>query len=79
MAEVSLTFVNDKGILPIEYSELTITRRLYRSGDSEYLINGTSCRLKDIMELFMEIGTIVLSRGLQAIQRNDGSFLLVPN
>ncbi len=56
MAEVSLTFVNDKGILPIEYSELTITRRLYRSGDSEYLINNTACRLKDIMELFMDTG-----------------------
>lgn len=56
MAEVSLTFVNDKGILPIEYSEVTITRRLYRSGDSEYLINGTTCRLKDIMELFMDTG-----------------------
>ncbi len=56
MAEVSLTFVNDKGILPIEYSEVTITRRLYRSGDSEYLINNTSCRLKDIMELFMDTG-----------------------
>jgi len=56
MAEVSLTFVNDKGILPIEYSEVTISRRLYRSGDSEYLINGTSCRLKDIMELFMDTG-----------------------
>ncbi len=56
MAEVSLTFVNDKGILPIEYSEVTITRRLYRSGDSEYLINNTACRLKDIMELFMDTG-----------------------
>lgn len=56
MAEVSLTFVNDKGILPIEYSEVTITRRLYRSGDSEYLINNTLCRLKDIMELFMDTG-----------------------
>ncbi|MFN1834897.1 chromosome segregation protein SMC [Balneola sp. MJW-20] len=56
MAEVSLTFVNDKGILPLEYSEVTITRRLYRSGDSEYLINNTSCRLKDIMELFMDTG-----------------------
>ena len=56
MADVSLTFVNDKGILPIEYSELTITRRLYRSGDSEYLINSTPCRLKDIMELFMDTG-----------------------
>lgn len=56
LAEVSLTFVNNKGILPTEYSELTITRRLYRSGDSEYLINDTPCRLKDIMELFMDTG-----------------------
>ncbi|NBB75982.1 MAG: chromosome segregation protein SMC, partial [Bacteroidetes bacterium] len=56
MAEVSLTFVNNKGLLPVEYSELTITRRLYRSGDSEYLINNTACRLKDIMELFMDTG-----------------------
>ncbi|MDR9366854.1 MAG: chromosome segregation protein SMC [Balneolaceae bacterium] len=56
MADVSLTFVNNKGILPVEYSELTITRRLYRSGDSEYLINNTACRLKDIMELFMDTG-----------------------
>ena len=56
MADVSLTFVNDKGILPVEYSELTITRRLFRSGDSEYLINNTPCRLKDIMELFMDTG-----------------------
>jgi chromosome segregation protein len=56
LAEVSLTFVNNKGLLPTEYSEVTITRRLYRSGESEYLINGTSCRLKDIMELFMDTG-----------------------
>ncbi|REL25030.1 chromosome segregation protein SMC [Rhodohalobacter sp. SW132] len=56
LADVSLTFVNNKGILPSEYSELTITRRLYRSGDSEYLINNTPCRLKDIMELFMDTG-----------------------
>lgn len=56
MADVSLTFVNNKGILPVEYSELTITRRLYRSGESEYLINGTPCRLKDIMDLFMDTG-----------------------
>lgn len=56
MAEVSLTLQNNKGFLPTEYSEITITRRLYRSGDSEYLINNTSCRLKDIMELFMDTG-----------------------
>lgn len=56
MAEVSLTIQNDKGILPIEYSEVTITRRLFRSGESEYLINKTPCRLKDIQNLFMDTG-----------------------
>lgn len=56
MAEVALTFVNNRGLLPTEYNEVTISRRLYRSGESEYLINGTSCRLKDIMELFMDTG-----------------------
>lgn len=56
MAEVSLTLVNNKGLLPTEYNEITIARRLYRSGESEYLINGTTCRLKDITELFMDTG-----------------------
>lgn len=56
MAEVALTFVNNKGLLPTEYNEITISRRLYRSGESEYLINGTTCRLKDISELFMDTG-----------------------
>ncbi len=56
MAEVSLTFVNNRGLLPTEYNEVTISRRLYRSGESEYLINGTTCRLKDIMDLFMDTG-----------------------
>lgn len=56
MAEVSLTLQNNKNLLPIEYTEVTITRRLFRSGDSEYLINNTPCRLKDIMDLFMDTG-----------------------
>ncbi len=56
MAEVSLTIENNKGILPIEYNEVTITRRVYRSGESEYLLNRTSCRLKDILNLFMDTG-----------------------
>ncbi|MDZ7772325.1 MAG: chromosome segregation protein SMC [Balneolaceae bacterium] len=56
MAEVDLTFVNNKGLLPTEYNEVTISRRLYRSGESEYLINGTTCRLKDIHDLFMDTG-----------------------
>jgi chromosome segregation protein len=56
MAEVLLTIENTKGILPLEYSEVTIGRRLYRSGESEYLLNGTVCRLKDIIDLFMDTG-----------------------
>jgi chromosome segregation protein len=56
MAEVSLTIENTKGILPTEYAEVTITRRLFRSGESEYLLNKTQCRLKDIIELFMDTG-----------------------
>lgn len=56
LAEVSLSLINNRGILPVEYSEVTITRRLYRSGESEYLLNNTPCRLKDIMDLFMDTG-----------------------
>ncbi|MCX8054848.1 MAG: chromosome segregation protein SMC [Ignavibacteria bacterium] len=56
MAEVSLTLENTKGILPSEYSEVTVTRRLFRNGESEYLINKSKCRLKDIVELFMDTG-----------------------
>jgi len=56
VAEVLLTIENTKGILPTEYSEVTIGRRLYRSGESEYLLNGTVCRLKDIIDLFMDTG-----------------------
>lgn len=55
-AEVSLTIDNSKNELPIDFSEIKITRRLYRSGESEYLINGTPSRLKDISELFMDTG-----------------------
>lgn len=56
MAEVSLTINNTKNLLPTEYSQVTITRRLYRSGDSEYLLNGVECRLKDITNLFLDTG-----------------------
>ncbi len=56
LAEVSLSFDNRDKILPIEYSEVTISRRIYRSGESEYLINGSPCRLKDIKELIMDTG-----------------------
>lgn len=55
-AEVSLVIENTKNILPIEYSEIMITRRLYRSGESEYLLNKQICRLKDISNLLMDSG-----------------------
>jgi chromosome segregation protein len=56
LAEVSLTFDNSQNRLPIDYSEVTITRRLFRSGESEYFLNKTQCRLKDIRELFLDTG-----------------------
>lgn len=56
LAEVSLSFNNTKNLLPTEYTDVTITRRYYRSGESEYLLNGVGCRLKDINNLFMDTG-----------------------
>ena len=56
MAEVTLVIDNTAGILPLEYNEVAVTRRMYRSGESEYLINGNPCRLRDIRELFMDTG-----------------------
>ncbi|MEX0679931.1 MAG: chromosome segregation protein SMC [Balneolales bacterium] len=56
LAEVSVTIINNRGSLPTEFSDVTITRRLYRSGESEYLLNRKQCRLKDITDLFMDTG-----------------------
>ena len=56
MAEVTLVIDNSTGILDIEYNEVAITRRMYRSGESEYLINNNQCRLRDIKELIMDTG-----------------------
>ena len=55
-AEASLIFDNTDGSLPIEYSEVTITRKIYRSGETGYYINKVPCRLKDVVELFMDTG-----------------------
>lgn len=55
-AEVSMVMDNQDKKLNIDYSEVTVTRRVYRSGESDYLINGTTCRAKDIVELFMDTG-----------------------
>lgn len=56
MAEVVLTLENNKGVLPSDYSTVSVARRLFRSGDSKYLLNKTNCRLKDINNLFMDTG-----------------------
>ncbi len=56
MAEVSMTIQNNKKILNTEFEEVVITRRLYRSGESEYLINNSLVRLKDVLDLFMDTG-----------------------
>lgn len=56
LAEVHLSFENSKNILPTAFNEVTITRKLYRSGESEYQLNGVNCRLKDITNLFLDTG-----------------------
>ncbi|WP_421942907.1 chromosome segregation protein SMC [Pedobacter sp.] len=56
LAEVSLSFDNTKNVLPTAYSSVTITRKLYRNGDSEYRLNDVQCRLKDITDLFLDTG-----------------------
>lgn len=56
LAEVTLVLDNSDNKLPVEYNEVAVTRRVYRSGDSEYYINKNQCRLKDIQELFMDTG-----------------------
>lgn len=56
MAEVTLRVDNNKHVLPSEYNEVSVSRRLYRNGDSKYLLNNTNCRLKDINNLFMDTG-----------------------
>ncbi|HEX2242888.1 MAG TPA: chromosome segregation protein SMC, partial [Gammaproteobacteria bacterium] len=70
MAEVSLTFDNEDGRGPVEYnslSEIMVTRRLFRSGESEYAINKTPCRLKDVIELFL--GTGVGSKAYSIVEQ----------
>jgi chromosome segregation protein len=56
MAEVSLTFADNAGDIPTDFRDVTVSRRLYRSGESEYLLNGIQCRLRDITDLFLDTG-----------------------
>ncbi|HET7488970.1 MAG TPA: chromosome segregation protein SMC [Acidimicrobiales bacterium] len=67
-AEVSLTIDNTSGLLPVDFTELTVTRTLFRSGDSEYAINGVPCRLLDVQELLSDTGVgrqqhVIVSQG----------------
>ncbi|MFA0963510.1 chromosome segregation protein SMC [Roseivirga sp. BDSF3-8] len=71
LAEVSLTFNNTKNILPTEYTTVTITRRYYRTGESEYLLNGVVCRLKDITNLFMDTGIATNSYAIIELKMVD--------
>ena len=64
MAEVTLTVDNEDRFLPLDFSEVTVTRRIYRSGESEFLLNKVACRLKDIADLFTDTG---VGRGAYAI------------
>ena len=54
--EVSLVFDNEDKSLPLDYAEILVTRRVYRSGESEYFLNRSSCRLKDVVDLFRDTG-----------------------
>ncbi|RYZ30263.1 MAG: chromosome segregation protein SMC, partial [Sphingobacteriales bacterium] len=56
LAEVSLTFENTRNLLPTEFSTVTVTRKFYKSGESESRLNDVQCRLKDIQNLFMDTG-----------------------
>jgi chromosome segregation protein len=56
LAEVALTFENTKGLLPSEFTTITVSRRFYRNGESEYRLNDVQCRLKDIQNLFLDTG-----------------------
>lgn len=73
-AEVSLMFSNENKFLPIEYEEVVITRRIFRSGESEYLINKNPVRLKDITELFL--GTGITSESYSLVEQGKIDLVL---
>ncbi|MFH1226738.1 MAG: chromosome segregation protein SMC [Planctomycetota bacterium] len=76
-AEVALTFANNTRDLPIDYDEVTVCRRLYRSGESEYILNNQACRLRDIRELFMNTGVGMESYSI--IEQGKVDFVLRSN
>jgi len=74
MAEVTVTFDNSSRLLPLDFAEITITRRLFRSGECEYYINKTACRLKDIVELFLDTG--IGKQSYSLMEQNKVDFIL---
>ena len=74
MTEVTLTFDNASSQLPTQYSEVTVTRRIYRSGESAYFLNRTQCRLRDIREMFLDTG--VGGEGYAIIDQGGVDFVL---
>lgn len=76
-AEVNLIFDNESGLIPVEYKEVSIKRKLYKTGESEYYINKQQCRLKDIKELFMDTG--IGSEGYSFIGQGRVEDILSPN
>ncbi|NLK65314.1 MAG: chromosome segregation protein SMC [Tissierellia bacterium] len=76
-AEVRLIFDNESGIIPLEYKEVAISRKLYKTGESEYYINKQQCRLKDIRELFMDTG--IGREGYSFIGQGRVEDILSPN
>ncbi|MBL0293281.1 MAG: chromosome segregation protein SMC [Saprospiraceae bacterium] len=75
LAQVTLTFENDKNILPTDYANVSISRLLYRSGESEYRLNGVACRLKDINNLLMDTGISSESYAIIALGMVDDILL----
>lgn len=71
LAEVSLTFENTKNLLPTEFNTVRITRKFYKSGESEYRLNDVQCRLKDIQNLFMDTGISTDSYAIIALDMVD--------
>ncbi|MDI6781500.1 MAG: chromosome segregation protein SMC [bacterium] len=74
MAEVTIEFDNSSRLLPLDFSEITITRRLFRSGECEYYINKSLCRLKDIVELFLDTG--IGKQSYSLMEQNKVDFIL---
>src|SRR5262245_65546727 len=71
MAEVSLTMFNNRGVLPMEYTEIAVGRRTFRNGQSEYFINKKPCRLRDVRDLFLDTG--MGSHAYSLIERGRGA------